>query len=63
MNEERTKSFDFSMEEVVSSFERVRANQGGSGVDNESISAFEKDLRGNLYKIWNRSYKLNLNTK
>jgi RNA-directed DNA polymerase len=54
MNEERTKSFDFSNEEMVASFESVKANQGGRGVDNESISGFEKDLSGNLYKIWNR---------
>ncbi len=54
MNEERTKSFDFSMEEVVASFEIVRENKGGSGIDKESISEFEKDLQGNVYKIWNR---------
>lgn len=54
MNEERTKSFDFSIEEVLLSFKSVKENKGGSGVDRESIEAFEKDLNGNVYKIWNR---------
>lgn len=54
MNEERTKSFDFSIEEVMASFARVKENKGGSGVDKESVVEFEKDLKGNVYKIWNR---------
>lgn len=54
MSEERTKSFDFSKEEVVWSYEKVRENKGGSGIDKESISEFEKDLERNVYKIWNR---------
>ena len=54
MNEGRTKSFDFSIEEVLLSFKSVKENKGGSGVDKESIEAFEKDLKGNVYKIWNR---------
>jgi RNA-directed DNA polymerase len=32
----------------------VRANRGAAGVDGVSLAAFEKDLTGNLYKIWNR---------
>jgi hypothetical protein len=33
---------------------RVKANKGAEGVDEESIQAFEANLRGNLYKLWNR---------
>lgn len=29
-------------------------NGGSSGVDNESIEAFEQNLKGNLFKLWNR---------
>lgn len=29
-------------------------NKGGVGIDKESIQMFEKDLKGNLYKIWSR---------
>ena len=29
-------------------------DQGAAGVDGESLAAFEKDLKNNLYKVWNR---------
>jgi group II intron reverse transcriptase/maturase len=32
----------------------VKANDGAAGIDGETLAAFEKDLKGNLYKIWNR---------
>ena len=32
----------------------MKANKGAPGVDGQSIEDFEKDLRNNLYKIWNR---------
>lgn len=54
MNEERAKSFDFSMEEVMKSYQRVKRKDGSSGIDEETIKEFEKNLQGNLYKIWNR---------
>ena len=38
---------------VMEAYERVKANQGAGGVDGESLAAFEQDLKGNLYKIWN----------
>lgn len=49
-----TKSFEISKRLVWNAFQRVKTNGGAAGVDEESIEAFEKDLRGNLYKIWNR---------
>jgi len=54
MNGERTKSFDFSIEEVLLSFISVKENKGGNRVERGPIEAFEKDLKGNVYKIWNR---------
>jgi retron-type reverse transcriptase len=39
---------------VWEAYQRVKANRGAAGVDGESLKAFEKDLKGNLYKIWNR---------
>jgi RNA-directed DNA polymerase len=49
-----TKSYDIPKRLIWDAFQRVKANGGAAGVDNESIEAFERDLRGNLYKIWNR---------
>jgi hypothetical protein len=48
------KPFDISKREVWEAYEKVKANRGAPGVDSRSIEDFEKDLRGNLYKIWNR---------
>jgi RNA-directed DNA polymerase len=48
------KPFVISKSVVLEAYQRVRANQGAAGVDGESIAAFERDLKGNLYKLWNR---------
>ena len=48
------KPFAISKEVVWKAYLRVRANQGAAGVDGESIEEFERDLKGNLYKLWNR---------
>ena len=39
---------------VMEAWKHVKANQGAAGVDKESIDDFEKNLKSNLYKIWNR---------
>lgn len=39
---------------VWEAYQRVKANRGAAGVDGQSLAAFETDLKGNLYKIWNR---------
>jgi len=51
---ERAKPFKISKKAVWEAWKRVKANHGAAGVDEESISDFEKELKGNLYKIWNR---------
>ena len=48
------KPFEISKRAVWEAWEKVRANKGAPGVDGESVADFEKDLKGNLYKIWNR---------
>jgi hypothetical protein len=48
------KPFEISKQAVWEAWEKVRANKGAPGVDGESIADFEKDLKGSLYKIWNR---------
>jgi RNA-directed DNA polymerase len=48
------KSFEISKREVWQAYERVKANKGAPGVDGQSIEEFEIDLKGNLYRVWNR---------
>jgi len=50
----KTKSFCISKKCVWDAYKRVRANKGSAGCDGQSIQDFEKDLKNNLYKIWNR---------
>jgi len=48
------KSFAIEKMEVQRAWEKVRANKGAPGVDAVSLTDFEKDLKDNLYKVWNR---------
>jgi RNA-directed DNA polymerase len=48
------KPFEISKWAVWEAWQKVKANKGAPGVDGQSIAEFEKDLQGNLYKIWNR---------
>ena len=48
------KPFEISRNEVWEAYRHVRANRGAPGVDDVTLAEFEKDLKGNLYKIWNR---------
>lgn len=48
------KPFAISKRAVWEAWEKVKANKGAPGVDGETIAEFEADLRGNLYKVWNR---------
>jgi RNA-directed DNA polymerase len=50
----KVKSYEISKYVVMQAYKKVKANAGAAGVDGETITEFEKDLKGNLYKIWNR---------
>ena len=49
-----TKPFQISKRSVWDAYKRVKANRGAAGVDGETLAAFEENLKGNLYKLWNR---------
>ena len=51
---EKTKPFDIPKRLFVQAYRLVKANAGAAGVDKESLSDFESNLKDNLYKIWNR---------
>lgn len=48
------KPYSISKWTIVEAYEKVKANKGAYGVDEQSIEDFEKNLKNNLYKIWNR---------
>ncbi|WP_419601928.1 group II intron reverse transcriptase/maturase [Thiolapillus sp.] len=39
---------------MVEAYKRVKANKGSAGVDEQTLEMFEQNLKGNLYKLWNR---------
>ncbi len=49
-----TKQFIISKNLVVQAYKLVKANAGAAGVDQQTLHDFEMNLKGNLYKIWNR---------
>jgi len=50
----KTKPFIIPKDLVVKAYKLVKANAGAAGVDQQSLTDFGHDLKGNLYKIWNR---------
>ena len=50
----KAKPFKIPKRLVWDAYQQVRANRGAGGVDGVSLAVFEEDLKGNLYKIWNR---------
>ena len=51
---DKVKSWSIPKRWVWEAYERVKANRGAAGVDGQTIEGFEKDLKDNLYKLWNR---------
>jgi RNA-directed DNA polymerase len=51
---DEAKPFCISRWEVWEAYLKVKSNQGAAGLDRQSIEEFERDLKDNLYKIWNR---------
>jgi RNA-directed DNA polymerase len=51
---QQEKAFTIDKYVVAAAFKEAKANGGAPGIDKQSISNFEKDLKSNLYKLWNR---------
>ena len=54
MNPPQHKPFCISKHAVLEAWKRVKANRGAAGIDEESIEDFERKLKDNLYRLWNR---------
>ena len=44
----QTKSYQIPKELIYAAYERVKANKGGAGIDEQSIKDFERNLKNNL---------------
>ncbi len=51
---EASKSFEIPKRLVWEAYVKVKSNNGVAGVDEESIEMFERNLKSNLYRLWNR---------
>lgn len=51
---DKAKPWSIPKQQVWEAYKRVKANRGAAGVDGQSIEEFERDLKNNLYKLWNR---------
>lgn len=49
-----TKPFEISKQLLWEAYQRVKANGGSAGVDQESIDRFGRHFGDNLYVLWNR---------
>ena len=48
------KPFEISKKLVWQAYLEVKAKGGSAGIDQESIEDFERNLKDNLYRLWNR---------
>jgi RNA-directed DNA polymerase len=48
------KPFKITQQEVLEAFKKVKANKGAPGIDEVSLQEYERNLKNNLYKLWNR---------
>jgi len=49
-----TKPYSIAKRTVWDAYQKVKANRGAAGIDDETIAMFEQNLSKNLYKLWNR---------
>ena len=50
----KVKPYTITREAVWEAYKKVKANRGSAGIDGQTITDFEIDLKNNLYRIWNR---------
>jgi hypothetical protein len=50
----KVKSYKIPKQLIMQAYLKVKANKGAAGIDEETIDEFERELKNNLYKIWNR---------
>ena len=48
------KPLPITKEMVWQAYQAISRNGKAAGIDGQSLDEFSKDLRNNLYKLWNR---------
>ena len=51
---QKVKSFEISRHLVWHAYLKVKENKGSGGIDGIELEDYEKDLKNNLYKLWNK---------
>src|ERR1700745_1389379 len=51
---QKAKSFEISKHLVWQAYLKVKENKGSGGIDGIKLEDYEKDLKNNLYKLWNK---------
>ena len=51
---EQTKSIPITKEMVWESYKKVKSNRGSAGIDQQTLSEFDRVCSKELYKVWNR---------
>src|ERR1700694_76473 len=49
-----SKPYEISKTVVWEAYRSVKAHKGAAGIAGETIAEFERNLKGNLYTLWNR---------
>jgi RNA-directed DNA polymerase len=53
-SKDQAKPYGISRQEVLEAYRKVKSNRGAAGIDKQTSEDFERDLRNNLYRVWNR---------
>ena len=51
---DKAKPYGIARTEVLEAYSKVKSNKGAAGIDEQTIEDFERNLKRNLYKVWNR---------
>lgn len=48
------KPFNIDRWDLYQAYENIKSNRGSAGIDGIRLPEYEKGLKSNLYKLWNR---------
>lgn len=51
---ESSKQYQIDKRIVYLAYRKVKANKGSPGIDGIGFEEYERNLKNNLYKLWNR---------